>query len=188
MTKRTKVDRGNWIQTYTGRHFYPLYPLPEDICIEDIAHSLSNKCRFTGHCLSYYSVAQHSVLVSRNVPDEDKLWGLLHDASEAYLADLAKPIKILPEFKIFVTIENRIQKAVCERFGLPELQPETTHVADKRCLLAEKRDLTISVPESEWQIKHPGIVPFDDIIVPMLPVEAERFFLDEFKLLTRSIL
>ncbi len=184
MTIKKRTDRGNWIQTFTGKRFYPLAPLPEDICIEDIAHSLSNKCRFTGHVTEYYSVAQHSVLVSRAVPQEDRLWGLMHDASEAYLADLAKPTKVLPEFKFFVEIEDRIQLVVCEKFGLSPIQPPSTHLADKRALMAEKRDLMIHIPESEWQIQHPGVIPLEEKIVSMLPQEAEQFFLNEFKKLT----
>ena len=77
--------RGDWIQTYLGIQFWPLDPRPEEVMLFDIAHSLSNMCRFTGHCREFYSVAQHSVIVSQNVPREDAAWGLLHDASEAYM-------------------------------------------------------------------------------------------------------
>lgn len=67
--------RGDWIQTFTGRRFWPLDPRPEDVCIEDIAHALSLKCRFGGHCTRFYSVAEHSVHVSNYVPAEFALWG-----------------------------------------------------------------------------------------------------------------
>src|SRR4051812_31750950 len=83
-----------YIQTYSGTEFWPLSPKAADVKLIDIAHALSNKCRFAGHCREFYSVAQHSVLVSRQLPDEFKLWGLLHDAGEAYFADIPNPIKI----------------------------------------------------------------------------------------------
>src|ERR1017187_10636100 len=76
------------ITTFSGIHFWPLLPNPADIRIEDIAHALSNQCRFAGHAREFYSVAEHSVRVSQLCPPEDALWGLLHDASEAYLTDV----------------------------------------------------------------------------------------------------
>ena len=79
--------------TYTGKEFYPLDPNPADIDIKDIAHALSNCCRFAGHIKSFYSVAQHSVIVSELCEPENALAGLLHDASEAYLSDIARPVK-----------------------------------------------------------------------------------------------
>src|SRR5271165_7548492 len=85
--------KGDWIQTYTGRVMYPLDPRPEEINIIDIAHALSNLCRFTGHVRTFYSVAEHSVRVSQHCDPKDALWGLLHDASEAYLADMSRPMK-----------------------------------------------------------------------------------------------
>jgi uncharacterized protein len=88
---------GDWIQTYTGKQFWPLSPLPEDIVIEDIAHALSMQCRFGGHVRTFYSVAQHSVHVSLLVEPQYALWGLLHDAAEAYLVDLPRPIKKFSE-------------------------------------------------------------------------------------------
>jgi hypothetical protein len=68
------AERGDWIQTATGRPFWPIDPRPEDIDIEDIAHALSMLCRFGGHCLRFYSVAEHSVLLSQYVAPEHKLW------------------------------------------------------------------------------------------------------------------
>src|SRR5690554_7094997 len=83
-----------FIQTYTGRRFYPLDPNPADVCIEDIAHALSRITRFNAHInAEWYSVAEHSVHVSRIVPPEYALAGLLHDASEAYIADVSRPVK-----------------------------------------------------------------------------------------------
>src|SRR5690606_29748913 len=85
--------KGDWMQTFTGRRFWPLDPRPDEICIEDIAHALSMQCRYAGHCLSFYSVAEHSVLLSQHVAEPFRRWALLHDASEAYLVDVPRPIK-----------------------------------------------------------------------------------------------
>jgi hypothetical protein len=75
--------RGDWMQTFTGRRFWPLDPRGEDVLIEDIAHALSLLTRYGGHCTRFYSVAEHSVLLARAATPENALWLLLHDASEA---------------------------------------------------------------------------------------------------------
>src|SRR4051794_15527189 len=93
--------RGGWITTFSRRQFWPLDPHSDEIHIEDIAHSLSQQCRFGGHSRSFYSVAQHSCLVSALCKANDALWGLLHDASEAYLGDIPRPLKSLPEFEFY---------------------------------------------------------------------------------------
>ncbi|VTU01022.1 Uncharacterized protein OS=Fibrella aestuarina BUZ 2 GN=yfdR PE=4 SV=1 [Gemmataceae bacterium] len=85
--------KGDWIQTYSGRRFWPLDPRPGEVDILDISHALANTCRFTGHCKQFYSVAQHSVLASRVVKPEAALAALLHDAAEAYMGDIARPWK-----------------------------------------------------------------------------------------------
>ena len=83
-----------FLPTCTGRRVHIAAPLPEEIAVEDIAHALSHTCRFAGHTREFYSVAQHSVLVSELLEDRRaSLWGLLHDASEAYLHDLTRPLK-----------------------------------------------------------------------------------------------
>lgn len=108
---------GDWIQTFTGRKFYPLDPRPEEIFVEDIAHALARQCRFAGHVKRFYSVAEHSFYVMMFAPDEYKKWGLLHDAAEAYLVDLPQPIKkFMPDYRDF---EHKLQIAIAERFGLP---------------------------------------------------------------------
>ena len=91
-------EPGPYIQTVSGRRVNPLDPSPDDIDVHDIAVALSNQCRFGGHTRRYYSVAQHACIVSdqmleRGADAQDALWGLLHDASEAYLVDLPHPLK-----------------------------------------------------------------------------------------------
>ncbi len=171
----------DWIQTFTGRKFYPLRPRAEDVDIEDIAQALSNICRFTGHTTCFYSVAQHSVHVSANCPPEVALWGLLHDASEAYLADVARPVKRTPEFAHYKVIERRVMEAICERFELHSpIEPEEVKVADNRMLATEARDL--------MGPKHPDWVwpatPYDWRITNLLPTKARALFLDTFRSLT----
>ena len=85
--------KDRYLSTYTGKKFYPYDPRPEQICIEDIAHGLSMLCRFAGQCRFFFSVAEHSIAVAHLLPANLKLFGLLHDASEAYLVDLPRPVK-----------------------------------------------------------------------------------------------
>ncbi len=170
----------SWIQTYTGRKFYSVDPRAEDIDVRDIAHSLSNLCRFNGHCLRYYSVAEHSVRVARALPSELSLWGLLHDAGEAYLTDLPRPVKqFLPQFS---ELEDRVLCRVAERFGLSWPMPAAVKHADNVLLATEARDLMAPPPEA-WNL---GVEPLAEPIEPMMPHEAERWFLEEFARLTRT--
>ncbi len=130
----------SWIHTFTGRKVYPLNLQTKDIDIRDIAHALALTNRFTGHTPMPYSVAQHSVYVSRHCDTKDALWGLLHDAPEAYLADLSRPAKIgIREFgvTIFDEIDERAMKSVCSKFGLPMEQPASVSRADETVLASE---------------------------------------------------
>jgi hypothetical protein len=168
------MRNGDWIQTYSGLKMYPLDPRPEEICIEDIAHALSNICRFTGHCSQFYSVAQHSVYVSTHVSETNALWGLLHDASEAYLCDIARPVKHSEPFAGYRIAEKRLQSVIAEKFGLSPIQPEEIDVADKLLLVTEARDLGLFTPE--WD--HFKITPLEMKIHPVPPENAKRVFLD----------
>jgi hypothetical protein len=130
------------ILTHTGKVFYPLNPDSKDIDPIDIAHALSNQCRFNGTTKKYYSVAQHSVLVSDMVEPKDRLWGLLHDAAEAYLGDLVTPIKRNSAMGVeYRAAEEILMKAVCERFSLHPIMPKSVDLADKSILLAEAEEL-----------------------------------------------
>lgn len=167
----------SWIQTYSGHKFYPLNPQLESICIEDIAHALSLQCRFTGHCKFHYSVAQHSVLVSYLCNDEDKLHGLLHDASEAYIADVSSPIKRLPQLSGYKLIEEKIQKTIYNKFGLTKMEPPSVKQADLLMLGIEAQSLLNSIhPDWKFPIKPP---PFG--IMSLTPIEAEDLFLERFR-------
>lgn len=148
----------HWIQTHTGRKFSLTNPQPEDIRIEDIAHALSLLCRFTGHTKEFYSVAQHSISVCQMANPENKLWGLLHDASEAYTGDLNRQIKSIPEIAaIWKPFEDQIQRAIAAHFNLGWPEPAEISIIDRRMCMTEKRDLMSKLP---W--------PSDEEIIPFV--------------------
>ena len=165
-----------WIQTYSGRRFNPTNPNPEGIVIQDIAHSLSMQCRFSGHSKKFYSVGQHSVLVSHICNQEDALWGLMHDASEAYLVDIPRPLKRSGKFEAYRDMENVMMKAICKRFGLPEKEPPSVKIADTILLATEARDLMIPL-RSDW-VQPVEPLPFK--IESWSPQEAKNQFMKRF--------
>ena len=165
---------GDWIQTYTGKAFWPLDPLADEVSLADIAHSLSLQCRFAGHIRRFYSVGQHSIMVARNVPLEDRKWALLHDASEAYLVDLPRPIKYHGGMgSIYREIEDKVMAVICERFGISPIMPASVKHADNVLLMTEKRDLLGPGPAA-WFTSVP---PLDEKIHAWPPELAEFIFL-----------
>lgn len=166
--------RGDWMQTASGRMFWPMDPRPGEVHIDDIAYGLSNLCRFGGHCTHFYSVAQHSVYVSYQVPSEHALCALLHDATEAYCVDVPRPIKrFLAGYR---DIETRIWHAVAARFNLPLEMPECVHAADNAVLLAEKDQIMLPSP-APWSV--PGEAA-KVTIVRWTPGNARRMFLRRY--------
>lgn len=161
--KDTGGETTGWIVTYTGGWIEPLDPNPEHINVYDLAHALGMCVRFTGHVREFYSVGQHSVLASYGCDEADALWGLLHDASEAYLSDIASPIKKQGDFEFYKVVEARLMEAICTRFDLPPEMPESVHRIDKMLLRAEQRDLMPNDPspgeiyEEEIRGWHPGM-------------------------------
>lgn len=169
-----------FITTYTGRRFYPLDPNPADVCIEDIAHALSMICRFNGHVRSFYSVAEHSVHVSRIVPPEYALAGLLHDASEAYIADVSSPIKATGEMAPYRKAESAVQAAVYNSFVSGRYHfgkaGHSVHSADRAMLALEARTL---LPYDPWMDDLPA--PADVTLGLWSPERAERAFLERYE-------
>lgn len=163
-----------WIQTFTGKQFFPLAPRPDDLDIRDIAHSLAMQCRFNGHCTQFYSVAQHSVLVSRILPVDLALWGLLHDAAEAYLSDLPRPVKM--QMPSFVQAEEQLLEIIAARYGLQCPMPQPVKEADDILLATELRDLMAPVPHP-WRIE---ARPLAERIEPVAWNRAESLFLARF--------
>lgn len=147
MNTQTNDRAGDWFSTQSGIQFWPLDPREDEICIDDIAHSLAMQCRYGGHTRYHYSVAQHSFLLSLAVPPEHALCALLHDASEAYLSDVIRPIKRhLHGYDVY---ETRLWKAIARKFGLPEQMPLAVIEADDR-ILNNERDALLPKPPAKW--------------------------------------
>lgn len=144
--------KGDWIQTYLGNTFHPMDPRADEIHIEDIAHSLSMQCRYAGHCRRFYSVAEHCVLIAGWLIDtgsarEVCAWGLMHDASEAYLVDVPRPVK--PFLAGYAEAEKRVMWAVRERFQLPRVMDPKVKLADNR-ILTDERTALMAEPPVPW--------------------------------------
>jgi 5'-deoxynucleotidase YfbR-like HD superfamily hydrolase len=169
------------ILTISGRYFSYVTPEASVFTIEDIAHGLSHVCRFAGQCREFYSVAQHSVLVSMIVPPHLALAGLMHDATEAFMGDVASPLKrLIPQYK---EIEKRVERAIFERFGIALPLPIEVKQADLIALATEQRDLMTSHDRNVWVLTR-GLDPLDVTIIPMDALAARRAFLARFQELT----
>ncbi len=172
------------IETYSEKWFDILDPKPEQIDIESIAHALSMICRFTGHVKHFYSVAQHSLTGSFLVPKENALEFLLHDASEAFIGDMSRPLKHCTNAgEAYREVEARVSAVIRQKFGLPSVQSEVIHKIDNQMLYAEKEQLMgglhwteDSVRACECEDKQPANV----IIHEMTPREVEQKFLERF--------
>lgn len=169
------------IVTVSGNAFDFMAPETSDFSIEDIAHALSQVCRFAGHTQVFYSVAQHCVLVSHLVPTGDAMAGLLHDAAEAFLGDVTRPLKAyLPDYR---AIEQRVEAAVFGRFGLKSIPP-SVKLADRVALATEVRDL---MPRSARAWDCLADVRASALkIVPLPPDCARRAFLARFEAVAAS--
>jgi hypothetical protein len=173
----------SWIMTASGRPFWPLEPRVGDVVIEDIAHHLSHLCRFTGAVRVFYSVAQHSVLACEELAASASdgqartagLYGLLHDASEAYLMDIPRPLKHDAAFEVYREAEARLQAVIYQAFGLnPDGEPPLLKTIDRRLLRAEQRDL---MPPPALQERRDDVDPLPIVIEPWWCDEARARFL-----------
>lgn len=168
--------QGDFMQTFTGRKFWPMAPHPGEVFIADIAHSLSLQCRYAGHCIQFYSVAEHSVLIARWLLDNHgpqvALWGLLHDAPEAYVVDVPRPLK--RHLVGYKAMEDKVMAAISARYGLVPEMPAAVHEADGRIIADE----LVNLLPMAWQARH------DDPLWVKLeywsPAEAEKEFLAAF--------
>jgi len=169
--------KGHYIRTFTGKQYWPMDPRAEDICIEDVAHALSNLCRFTGHTSRFYSVAEHSLYVSTLVPSALAFAGLMHDAHEAYVNDIARPFKLsLPEYK---AAEDWNWLAMAEAFDLDPKQDREIKEADNAMFRAERLQLMPVTPLTQGDIVVDGFTP-ELPTLGMLPFLAETEFLQRF--------
>lgn len=178
----------DWIQTFTARQFFPLEPRMEDVDIHDIAHALALQCRYGGHVESFYSVAQHCLLVSHAVPPAFALEGLMHDAAEAYLLDLPRPIKHSGMLDAYREAEDKLEFVIWMKFGLqldllPLAYDGLIKIADRRVTRTEHRDLMKRAP-APWDDEHLTALP--EAIEPLPWRTAERRFLDRFNELMKA--
>lgn len=186
MVRLKYKEHMEYIQTYTGKKFsfnyskQPFGAMYANFDIEDIAHALSNLCRFNGHCRKFYSVAQHSVLCSLYCT-KYPLTALLHDAAEAYVGDVSKPLKKHLNSETFSKLEDDILYDIYWWFGcdrdFSQCPPEIKEV-DMRMLATEKRDLMRD--NGEWS-SLTGYEPYPEIIKPWKPKKAKKLFLARFK-------
>lgn len=177
------------METYTGLLVDPLDISMSQIRIEDIAHALSLQCRYNGHCKEFYSVAQHSVQVCDFLDFGNpriRLFGLLHDAAEAYLGDMIKPLKEeIPLYKEYEYIlQDRIFLTLCNFCSPCPGEKEVIKIIDTRMLITEAQSLMPSGGK-DWAIQAESIPGLR--IEGMDPNEAETLFLSAFKDLKRKI-
>lgn len=180
----TPDRRGPSIALADGGRFFILAPEPGNISVETIAHALGALCRFTGHTTPFYSVAQHCVHVSRLVEPELAMAGLFHDASEAFIGDVSRPLKTILEHQapgVLRAIEDRLHDAIAERFGV-DTSPHDPRIkaADLAALATEKRDLMPSTVGKWVDLPEPDPEP----IRALQPELAARAFLRRYEWLT----
>jgi 5'-deoxynucleotidase YfbR-like HD superfamily hydrolase len=178
-----------WVSTATGRMVSLLDPQPETITLGDIAHALSMICRFNGHVTRFYSVADHSVHVSKLVPPELAMVGLLHDAAEAYLGDIISPVKKMMangQSMAFKDAERRLWEAICERFSIDPKLLASVKQADLIALATEKRDLLAH----DLDIGCEGVDPDGDLLAvyrgqvrECSPIDSRQRFLQRFQVI-----
>lgn len=172
-----------WIETQSGVQFHFLEPKAEEIKIVDIAHALSMNCRFVGQCRVFYSVAEHSWHVARmleGTPAIVQLSGLLHDASEAYITDVASPVKqYMPEYQ---KMEDKIMAAIAEKFGFEYPFHPAVKQADLAMLSNEAHHLLPSRGNDwdMWQFRKRPAVSGIYKPIGMTPDTAKENFLDKF--------
>jgi len=171
------MRKGDWIQTYMGIHMYPFDPIADEICIEDIAHSLSLICRYGGHCEQFYSVAEHSVLCSQYCNEKLRFPALMHDASEAYIADICRPVKrSMPQYQ---EIERMLMTAIGEKFHIAYEDFDAVKEIDDIILATEAVQVFRGgICSWTW---NPEKTALPIKLMFLSPKDAEKIFLDRFK-------
>jgi len=183
---RSVAGRDDWFITHGGIVFFLLDPDPGSVSLFDIAHALAHVCRWGGHTRCFYSIAQHSIHVSRLAPPHLAFHALMHDAAEAYVGDVIRPLKsLLPEYK---RIELRVEAAIRSSFGLRELSTEDSNLvklADMKALMTERRDLQLAAfgkrEDCVWAEDRYGVGPDDAVIEPLSAEDAKKAFLARFE-------
>ena len=170
-----------WVQTFSGKKFDCCRPDASLVDIEDIAQGLALQTRFNGQISHFYSIAQHSVHVQEHLtelPIEAQLQGLLHDAMEAYIGDMVRPIKrVLPTYR---HIEEMIWEAICAKFEMSVEVPAQLIEADNMMLVTEAKSLCTVDRVSEWNIEQTPS-PIIRAIDPWSPEISKKRFLARFE-------
>lgn len=184
---------GDWFCTYTGVQFYLTDPHPDDVRIEDIAHALSMICRFGGHVREFYSVAQHLVHCAEEADKmrmgdyKFQLDTLLHDASEAYIGDIVRPLKYsMPEY---LKLEDRTMEVIYTALGLQ--QPEVDALEDIKqiddALLLTERNELLEHKAHDWSKWHKDVKPLVRGVSSWMPSFADYAFLERFTFLRAKV-
>lgn len=177
------MNDSGYIRTSSGIKFWPLDPRPEHVKIEDIAHALSHACRWAGHVNRHYSVAAHSLHVSAMVGRKYALQALCHDASEAFLCDMPKPVKL--GFPEYAAHEERLMRCIATALGFDWPLSAEVHQADAAALYQESkyffefhRDIpfTESPRQCNWNF---------DIVCSATPTQVKQWFLNEYERLRK---
>ena len=182
-----QVEQG-WIETYSGQRFDFHDPKPEQVHLEDVAHALSLLCRYNGHTQRFYSVAEHSVHIADRIRADGykaqvQLTGLLHDAAEYIIGDMARPIKVtMPQFK---EAEIIIDKVVAERFGTLYPFPDIIKELDTR-ILCDERDQAMSQSKNMWGVD--GLEPIGCRLQFWSPEKAKAKFLERFRIISSELM
>jgi hypothetical protein len=176
MTNDTvKHIEGPTILLHSGAYLDFARPEACNFTLLDVVHALSNICRFGGHSRFFYSVAEHSLLVSRLVTNDCAWAGLMHDAAEAFIGDVVKPLKVLlPDY---AAVEDRVERAVFARFEVPLVLPLAVKVADRQALFIEQRKVMGN--NDEWTETEKATLPAG-VPAPfgLSPAAARTAFMD----------
>ncbi len=152
-----RADDTGWIQTFTGRAFFPAQPRAEDVHIEDIAAALARQCRFGGHCQRFYSVAEHCVHISDAALPSGRLCGLMHDASEAYLLDIPRPIK--PLLAGYRELEDALMTVIAAKYGFAWPPTDEIKQLDAAIITDERQQnmASMDVDGPRWGSPHAAL-------------------------------
>jgi len=178
---------GDYITTFTGKKFPLFDPGPDDICVEDIAHHLSRICRYTGAPdyripNGFYSVAEHSVFVALKAPVQHRMAALLHDAAEAYIGDLARPLKYMKGMDAYRDLDTKIERVIAKKFGLEYPWNPIIKDLDNRIIVDEKQTF---IKDPDWSSEDcerwgVGTEALGVQLRGWLPNDAEEAFLQTY--------
>lgn len=194
--------RGHFMWCFSGRTFWPLDPDPADVAIEDVAHGLANECRYAGHVRWFYSVAEHSVLVSIHAAKRalelgwsaqlvwlTAIYGMTHDGSEAYVGDVIRPLKYQRTMRGYRRAEKKVQDVVERALLGPMMPAGITAIPDAVRELVEQIDSNMLTDEIAMLIpaadiageRHKWGPELGADVLALGPREAEALFLRRWR-------